>query len=178
LPRNLRISENITSIPVFALFKKFESNILDKTVPIHEEILEGESLSQASKLHHIEIYCSSLEKSAQFWSWFLGEIGYKQFQKWPGGISFKLGSTYIVFVQAETKHLDFGFHRCRPGLNHLAFHAPSKQCVDTMTSKMKERGIKILYSEKHPHAGGTDSYGVFFEDPERLKVELMVSPTE
>ncbi len=173
-------SKNIDKIDsdprILALFKKFESNILDKTVPIQEEILEAESLSQASKVHHIEIYCSSLEKSVQFWSWFLTEIGYKQFQKWSDGVSFKLGSTYMVFVQADSKYLDSSFHRCKPGLNHLAFHASSRQNVDDMTLKLQERGIKILYPEKHPHAGGPDSYGVFFEDPERIKVELMAPP--
>jgi hypothetical protein len=27
-------------------------------------------------------------------------------------------------------------------------------------------------ADKHPHAGGPASYAVFFEDPERIKVEL------
>jgi len=33
----------------------------------------------------------------------------------------------------------------------------------------------ILYADRHPHAGGPDSYAVFFEDPERIKVELTVT---
>ncbi len=40
-----------------------------------------------------------------------------------------------------------------------------------MTLKLKQRGANILYSDKHPLAGG--SYGVFFEDPDRIKVELV-----
>lgn len=158
---------------VLKLFKSFEADVLDQTVPISEEILEGEHLSCTSKIHHIEIYCSSLKKSYEFWSWFLKKLGYQEFQKWDQGVSFKLGATYIVFVQAAAKHLDSTFHRCRPGLNHLAFHAPSREFVDVITNELKNREMEILYADKHPHAGGPKTYGVFFEDPERIKVELM-----
>ena len=71
--------------------------------------------------HHIELYVSNLEKSVGFWGWFLQELGYSSFQKWDGGHSWKQGETYIVFVQAEERFLDIQYHRCRVGLNHLAF---------------------------------------------------------
>ncbi|MGZ3775752.1 MAG: VOC family protein [Pseudobdellovibrionaceae bacterium] len=154
------------------LFKEFSDEILDPSYPICEETLVDEKVSATSKVHHIEIYCSNLEKSSQFWNWFLNELGYKQYQKWEQGISFKLGHTYLVFVQAETKHLDTKYHRCKPGLNHLAFYASSSNHVDQLTQKLRDRGVTILYENKHPHAGG-DNYGVYFEDPERIKVEVM-----
>jgi catechol 2,3-dioxygenase-like lactoylglutathione lyase family enzyme len=114
-----------------------------------------------------------LEISSSFWGWFLSELGYKPFQKWQCGISFKLGPSYIVFVEAEEKYLTEGFHRCRPGLNHLAFHASSPKQIDELTIKLRDRGIAILYPDKHPYAGGPKSYGVYFEDPEGIKVEVM-----
>jgi len=124
-------------------------------------------------LHHIEIYVSNLEKSVEFWGWFLKELGYVSYQKWESGHSWKLGDTYIVFVQAEDRFLDPPYHRCRVGLNHLAFHASSRQHVDEMTTKLQEKGVNILYLDKHPFAGGKDYYAVFFEDPDRIKVELV-----
>jgi len=48
----------------------------------------------------------------------------------------------------------------------------SKDFVDGLTLKLKEKGVKILYEEKHPYAGGPDYYAVFFEDPDRMKVEV------
>jgi catechol 2,3-dioxygenase-like lactoylglutathione lyase family enzyme len=39
--------------------------------------------------------------------------------------------------------------------------------------KLKEKGIKILYEDRHPFAGGKEHYAVFFEDPDRIKVELV-----
>ncbi|BCB04057.1 VOC family protein [Bacillus sp. KH172YL63] len=127
-------------------------------------------------LHHVEIYVSNLEKSTSFWSWFLKDLGYESFQKWDQGYSWKLGDTYLVFVQTEEQHLDVPYHRCRTGLNHLAFHAASRERVDEMTDKLKEKNVKILYEDKHPFAGGENYYAVFFEDPDRIKVEFVAPP--
>ncbi|MFS0882058.1 MULTISPECIES: VOC family protein [Bacillaceae] len=116
---------------------------------------------------------SNLKKSIDFWSWFLEELGYSPFQGWKSGQSWKIGNTYIVFVQTEERFLDVPYHRCRVGINHLAFHAGSRQHVDDMTMKLKDKGINILYTDQHPFAGGNDHYAVYFEDPDRIKVELV-----
>jgi catechol 2,3-dioxygenase-like lactoylglutathione lyase family enzyme len=124
-------------------------------------------------IHHIEIYVSDLKSSIDFWGWFLEELGYSLFQKWESGQSWKIGDTYIVFVQTEERFLDIPYHRCRVGLNHLAFHASSRQQVDNMTNKLKGKGIRILYTNNHPFEGGTEHYAVYFEDPDRIKVEFV-----
>lgn len=124
-------------------------------------------------IHHIELYVSDLKKTSDFWGWFLEELGYEPFQKWEQGCSWKLDHSYIVFVQAEERFLDIPYHRCRVGLNHLAFHASSRQQVDDMTSVLKQKGITILYEKRHPYAGGETHYAVYFEDPDRIKVELV-----
>ena len=124
-------------------------------------------------IHHVEIFVSDLKKTIEFWSWFLEELGYDVFQKWDSGISWRLGETYIVFVQTEERFLDVPYHRSRVGLNHLAFHADSREHVDEITEKLKSRGVTILYTDRHPYAGGKDYYAVFFEDPDRIKVELV-----
>ncbi len=125
-------------------------------------------------LHHVEIYVSDLARSRTFWQWLLcEELGYKVYQEWPKGVDFIFEKTYIVFVQTEEKHLDTTYNRCRTGLNHLAFHARSKSHVDDLTAKLRERGITILYPDRHPYAGGPDYYAVFFEDPDRIKVEVV-----
>jgi catechol 2,3-dioxygenase-like lactoylglutathione lyase family enzyme len=35
--------------------------------------------------------------------------------------------------------------------------------------------MTILYQDRHPHAGGENYYAVFFEDPDRIKVELVAT---
>jgi catechol 2,3-dioxygenase-like lactoylglutathione lyase family enzyme len=125
------------------------------------------------RLHHVEIYVSDLARSKAFWGWLLPYLGYREYQSWDKGISYLLDSTYIVFVQTEERFQNVSYHRCRTGLNHLAFHASSVEEVDKLTELLRARGMTILYEEKHPHAGGPDSYAVFFEDPDRIKVEIV-----
>jgi len=128
----------------------------------------------SGEIHHIEINVSDLKKTTAFWSWLLlQKLGYTLFQKWESGISFKLSNTYLVFVQTEDKYLNIPYHRKQSGLNHLAFHIDTNAQVDEMTIQLKKKGISILYENKHPFAGGENHYAVFFEDPNRIKVEIV-----
>ena len=126
-------------------------------------------------LHHIEIYVSDLAKTKDFWSWLLKELVYVIYQQFEGGISYKLNDSYIVFVQTEKEFLDDGYHRKRTGLNHLAFHVDSKTEIDWFTEELRKKKVNVLYENKHPYAGGKDYCAVFFEDPDRIKVELVAS---
>lgn len=126
--------------------------------------------SSNGQLHHVEIYCSDLADSLDFWEWLLLGLGYVRHQDWPEGRSFLKGETYLVFVQCEPDHKQHPYHRKGPGLNHLAFHLDSRSAVDRYAAQLTERGTKILYSS--PLVSGT-SYAVYFEDPERIKVELV-----
>lgn len=126
-------------------------------------------------LHHVEIYVADLERSQSLWGWLLPRLGYSLYQSWAQGRSWRLGDTYLVFVQARPEHAAIPFHRCRPGLNHLAFHVNDTAEVDDFTRELRERGFTILYEDRHPYAGGEGYCAVFFEDPDRLKVELVAT---
>ncbi|MEO7994079.1 MAG: VOC family protein [bacterium] len=127
----------------------------------------------AGLLHHVELYVSDLARSRVFWAWFLGELGYTLYQEWNEGVSYKLAATYIVLVQAEPVYRDAGYHRKRPGLNHLAFHATDRAQVDRLAAQLSDHGGTLLYQETHPYAGGSGYYALFCEDPDRIKVELV-----
>lgn len=142
----------------------------------------------AAKLHHVEIYVSDIKKTRGFWEWLLcHHLGYEIFQQWDQGISFiptenqgaciagplPPAPPYIVFVQAEERFLNVQYHRCRPGLNHFAFYGRDRHHIDSLTDELRQRGCTILYEDRHPFAGGEDYYAVYFEDPERIKVEVV-----
>jgi len=127
-------------------------------------------------LHHVELYVAALEESLRFWEPFLTKLGYVESQRWEHGSSYSLAGTYIVFVQVGKEHFEFGYHRKRIGLNHLAFHAASKVQVDEITAWVKTSGFTVLYESLHPHAGGQDCYALYCEDPNRMKVELVAPP--
>lgn len=134
----------------------------------------GEILEAAvpGRLHHIDINVSDLRRSTEFWGWFLIRLGYIKYCEWRSGIGWKLGETYIDIIQVEAEHSQPPYHRKRVGLNHLAFHAKSRAHVEQITQELRERGVNILYPDRHPFAGGPDYYAVFFEDPDRIKVEV------
>ena len=126
----------------------------------------------AGQLHHIELYVSDLERSASFWSWFLTKLGYTEYQRWAAGRSYILGSTYIVLVQVSERHKKT-YNRCNVGLNHLAFQAESQAQVDELTTELQKRGMTILYQDKHKNPKNSQHRAVYFEDPDRMKVELI-----
>ena len=121
-------------------------------------------------LHHIELYVSDLQRSVAFWQWLLEELGYALFQSWESGCSYKKGKMYLVFVQVERKYLDIPYHRKRAGMNHLAFHGRNMATVDKMAAQLQQHGVTMLYGGA-PLVSG-DSYAVYFEDPDRIKVEI------
>lgn len=128
-------------------------------------------MPERGALHHLELYVPDLERSLLFWAWLLPELGYEVFQEWDEGCSWRLGDTYLAFVQAPAG--SGTIDRRSAGLNHLAFHAGSRQEVDDLTRRLRERDVRILYADRHPHAGGPDHYAVFCEDPDGLKVEVV-----
>jgi catechol 2,3-dioxygenase-like lactoylglutathione lyase family enzyme len=131
-------------------------------------------------LHHVEINVSDLARSIEFWGWLLPELGYELYQEWPEGRSWRRGGdTYVVFVQADERYRNYGLHRKRPGLNHLAFWAESAQQVEALPDQLRERGVKVLYTDRAADAiGAPSSYSLFFEDPERIKVEVITPEAE
>ncbi len=124
-------------------------------------------------LHHVEINVSNLKRSRKFYDALLPVMGYSLYQEWEQGVSYKFDATYLVFVQTVEKHLDSAYHRGQTGLNHLAFHAQSRQQVDEITEMLEALGTTILYKDRHPFASGPSVYAVFFEDPDRLKLEIV-----
>lgn len=124
-------------------------------------------------LHHVELYVSDLERSLGFWTPFLTRLGHHESQRWSEGVSYQFGDTYLCFVQAPDAQRDAGYHRQRVGLNHLAFHAASREQVDELSAWVQAAGFTRLYADRHPYAGGQGYYALYCEDPDRIKVELV-----
>lgn len=123
-------------------------------------------------MHHIEIYVGNLEKTRAFYSWLLSLLGFTLFQDWPQGFSYAKDGFYLVFVQTREKYLSNGYNRCHIGLNHLSFSCEDKDKIDRIREQLIIKGITLLYDEKYPYAGGMDHYAVYFEDPDRIKLEI------
>lgn len=124
-------------------------------------------------LHHIELYVSHLARSRAFYDFLLSRLGYAVYQEWEQGFSMKKAEQYIVFVQTPAEFLEAGYHRCRTGLNHLAFHGGSREQVDQLRQDLMTRGVKLLYDDRYPYAGGDSHYALYCEDPDGVKIEVV-----
>lgn len=123
-------------------------------------------------LHHVELWVPDLSTAAPRWSWLLTALGYEPMQSWEHGVSYRLGATYLVLEQSPA--LTGGGHdRCRAGLNHLAFHAGSRHDVDRLTAAAQEHGWRLLFADRHPHAGGQEHCAAYLEDADGYEVELV-----
>lgn len=128
-------------------------------------------------LHHLDLNVSNLERSQAFFAALLPGFGYQVGESGSGWTTWRCGSFYITLVQAEEPYRSRGFHRKQVGVNHLAFPAPSREAVNELYLWLKDRGITVLYGG--PLDMGTPdqpNYAVFFEDPDRLKLEYVYRP--
>lgn len=71
---------------------------------------------------------------------------------------------------------DGRFHKALPGLHHLAFQVASIEEVRAYERRLQELGVHFLYNSVVPHSEGADSGGVYFEDPDGIRLEIY-SPT-
>ncbi|SDQ48063.1 VOC family protein [Natronobacterium texcoconense] len=128
---------------------------------------DPDSLGQ---LHHVELSVSDLEASIDFWEWWLTELGYEPKNEWDGGRSWINGPTYVGIVEATGDTPAFDGRA--PGLNHLAFHADTRERVDYLTECVRTRtDSTVLYEDQHPYAGGY--YALYCESPEGIKLEAI-----
>lgn len=59
-----------------------------------------------------------------------------------------------------------------PGLHHLSFQASTMDDVRDAEARLKARGVQFVYDGVVPHAEGMDSGGIFFEDPDGIRLEI------
>jgi hypothetical protein len=123
-------------------------------------------------IHHVELWVPNLDRAILSWGWLLTALGYRMFQDWPGGRSWRSGSAYIVVEQSPARTAS-RHDRCRPGLNHLAFHVTARQEVDELTAEALLHGWKLMFSDLHPYAGGPQHYAAYLENADGFEVELV-----
>ncbi len=124
---------------------------------------------------HIGINLSNDAESFNFWKDLLTFLG---FDILPDGNHFDAtdGRTYLCVQVTQPGHETPTYHRKRTGLSHVALRVESAEMVDEFVMTfMKPRGIEPLYGGALMPEGYPEGYyAVYFEDPDRLKVEVYV----
>jgi len=123
-------------------------------------------------LHHVELWVDELAVAEREWGWLLARLGYRLTDRWPSGQSWELGTTYLVLESGPD--VTRGRHdRLRAGLNHLAFHAGTRQDVDALVRTAPDYGWVLMFTDRHPYASGPEHYAAYLENTAGFEVELV-----
>jgi catechol-2,3-dioxygenase len=124
-------------------------------------------------LHHVEIWVPDIDRAHDSLGWLLEALGYVAFQRWEGGRSWRLATSYIVVEQSAALKGASRHDRSAPGLNHLAFCAGGRAQVEDLAEEACRHGWQLLFADRHPYAGGPEHYAAYLENVDGFEVELV-----
>jgi catechol 2,3-dioxygenase-like lactoylglutathione lyase family enzyme len=128
-------------------------------------------MALSGRFHHMDVYVGDLAGSIAFWGPFLEGLGFAKAADRPAAKSWRGAGAEIFFVQTEPDFVAQGYHRKRIGLNHLAFAVADREELAELQAWLRGRGTRMLYGgeiEETP-----TQHRLFFEDPDRIKVEII-----
>jgi glyoxylase I family protein len=143
----------------------------------------GTAPVSTTKLSHVDLTVSSIERSLAFYRGLLEPIGWGG----PREIRGERGET-IWYLSApgagvsalglrEAQSPPRGPHdRYAVGLHHLCFDVPSRAVLDERTRWLLGEGVELESSPReYDYTPGY--YAAFFPDPDGIKLELLHRPT-
>jgi len=78
----------------------------------------------------------------------------------------------LVLTLWEQAQGECRFEADRPGLHHLSFEASSVEEVGQYERRLTKEGVRLLHGGIVSHGEGADSGGIFFEDPDGIRLEI------
>lgn len=129
--------------------------------------------SASGRLHHIEIWVGDYQRAKESLGWMLEQCGYVQASEWECGGSWQGAAEYIVLESGADV---VGSHeRRRAGLNHLAFSLDSAAAVAALSEAAIGRGWQLMFTDRHPYAGGPEHYAAYLENWDGFEIELVAA---
>jgi catechol-2,3-dioxygenase len=119
---------------------------------------------------HIGLNVKDINLSKEFYQAIFGFDVLKESNEEGRRFAF-LGSDNKIVVtlwQESSQH----FAKQNSGLHHLSFQVKTIDEVRNAEEKLKSFGAKLYYDGIVPHSEGSQSGGVFFEDPDGIRLEI------
>jgi catechol 2,3-dioxygenase-like lactoylglutathione lyase family enzyme len=131
-----------------------------------------------ASVYHLQLNVADAAVSLPFYRALLGYLEYRVLMAADDLLGMSNGTTDFWIVQAPASRADTGFHRKNPGLNHVAFRVASRADVGRFHDEfLAPRRIQPLYGGPRDYPEYRPGYhAVFFEDPDRLKLEVAHIP--
>jgi catechol 2,3-dioxygenase-like lactoylglutathione lyase family enzyme len=119
---------------------------------------------------HVGINVTDLERSLAFY----GEV----FELRTVNLFQESGREYAFLADGRGLMLTLwkqstgSFSQTTPGLHHLAFLVEDADKVRDFETRLRARGVELEYDGIVSHGEGKDSGGVFFRDPDGIRLEV------
>ncbi len=128
------------------------------------------SIQSELKTGHIGLNVSDVARSSEFYRRVLGlEILGESSEEGRQFVFLGAGETLMLTLWQQSAGR---FSTAQPGLHHLSFQVENLDAVREVQARVRDLGAKFLYDDIVPHAEGAPSGGIFFEDPDGIRLEV------
>jgi catechol 2,3-dioxygenase-like lactoylglutathione lyase family enzyme len=129
-------------------------------------------------LYHVQINVGDAAVSIPFYRALFGYFEYTTIVEANDMLGVSNGTTDFWMVATPRDRQGARFHRKNPGLNHLCFGVRVRADVDRFVAEfMTPHSLAALYNSPREYPEYRPGYyAVFFEDPDRLKIEVAHVP--
>jgi lactoylglutathione lyase len=119
---------------------------------------------------HVGLNVSDLNRSKRFYQDVFGFVVLDESQEEGRRFAFLSQGTKLVLTLWQQS--SGRFEKQRPGLHHLSFQVGSIEEVRNSEQRLKQLNVPFIYDGIVPHAEGAESGGIFFEDPDGVRLEI------
>ena len=129
-----------------------------------------------SAFYHANINVSN----PTFYKDLLTYLGFKLLHEYPNGFGMGDGTVDLCVFETKPNKQSHIFNRQATGLNHLAFRVSTRAEVDTFHKEyLLANKIPVLYGgpKEYPEYE-PGYYAVYFEDHDRIKLEVVYKPSQ
>lgn len=128
-----------------------------------------------TSFNHLQIYVADRKVSFPFYKELLTYLGYEVIDDDGVHLGMSNGFMDIWLREVSEEFQANGYHRKNVGVNHFAFSVSEKEDVDKFYREfLVPREIKVLYGSPKLFPEYSEKYyAVFFEDPDRIKLEVV-----
>ncbi|HEX2315359.1 MAG TPA: VOC family protein [Thermomonospora sp.] len=124
----------------------------------------------ALKTGHVGVNVTDLDRSVAFYRAALGlEVLGESREEGRRHAFLGLDGTLLVTLWEQSEGR---FATTLPGLHHLAFQVPDLDAVRRAEVALRDLGATFLHDGVVAHREGAQSGGVFFEDPDGVRLEI------